>query len=221
MIKLAESGPVYLYAGSVHPLLDNIIDVTELKANAEKRKKADNVRRSVEKTLKQYANEQQYIRMDTERQVEPIVTAQKEVEMFRSSEYCTRYEYVSVDLQKPVVTPDKKAFQKRDIADEEQFGPGDVVATIDGSHSIINVLKMEFNGVKCIDTPSIYHEVKLKNPVEFPKDYSDKVGPTTLDTNTASVNEVELEFITKSSYRVRQRRTRVDMRGKGQVSESL
>ena len=69
----------------------------------------------MEKTLKQYANEQQYIRMDTERQVEPIVTAQKEVEMFRSSEYCTRYEYVSVDLQKPVVTPDQKAFQKRDI----------------------------------------------------------------------------------------------------------
>ena len=36
--------------------------------------------------------------MDRERQVEPIVTAHKEVEMFRSSEYCTRYEYVSVDL---------------------------------------------------------------------------------------------------------------------------
>ena len=51
---------------------------------------------------------------------------------------------------------------------------------------------MEFNGVICIDTPSIYHEVNLKNPVEFPKDYSDKVGPTTLDTNTASVNEVEV-----------------------------
>lgn len=77
-------------------------------------------------------------------------------------------------------------------ADEEQFGPEDVVATIDGSHSIINVIKMEFNGVICIDTPSIYHEVNLKNPVEFPKDYSDIVGPTTLDTNTASVNEVEV-----------------------------
>ena len=51
--------------------------------------------------------------MDRERQVEPIVTAQKEVEMFRSSEYCTRYEYVSVDLQKPVVTPDKNAFQSK------------------------------------------------------------------------------------------------------------
>lgn len=65
------------------------------------------------KTQEQYANEQQHIRMDRERQVEPIVTAQKEVEMFRSSEYCTRYEYVSVDLQKPVVTPDKNAFQSK------------------------------------------------------------------------------------------------------------
>lgn len=64
------------------------------------------------KTQEQYANEQQHIRMDRERQVEPIVTAQKEV-MFRSSEYCTRYEYVSVDLQKPVVTPDKNAFQSK------------------------------------------------------------------------------------------------------------
>lgn len=63
------------------------------------------------KTQEQYANEQQHIRMD--REVEPIVTAHKEVEMFRSSEYCTRYEYVSVDLQKPVVTPDKNAFQSK------------------------------------------------------------------------------------------------------------
>ena len=35
------------------------------------------------------------------------------------------------------------------------------------------------------------------------------------------VSRAQLEFRTKSSYRAGRRRTRVDMRGKGQVSESL
>ena len=35
------------------------------------------------------------------------------------------------------------------------------------------------------------------------------------------VSRAQLEFRTKSSYRAGRRRTRVEMRGKGQVSESL
>ena len=49
---------------------------------------------------------------------------------------------------------------------------------------------MEFNGVNCIYTPGFNCVINVKNPLEFSKDYSDKVRPSMLhhvDKNTGAV----------------------------------
>ena len=48
----------------------------------------------------------------------------------------------------------------------------DGVATINGGFSIINQLKVDFNGINVIDNPGINHATNVKNMTEYSKDYS-------------------------------------------------
>ena len=51
------------------------------------------------------------------------------------------------------------------------------VATINGGFSLINQLKVDFNGVNVIENPGINHAINVKN-TEFSMDYGNRVGPT-------------------------------------------
>lgn len=127
---------------------------------------------------------------------------------FRSSRYCERYEYHSVQLQNNKTKPANNQFQKKSghrfyIDNTSESDPFDwynsyleidikitqmdntgydnatanqQVATVNGGFSMINQLKVDFNGTTVVDSPQINHAINVKNLTEFSKSYSDRVG---------------------------------------------
>ena len=126
---------------------------------------------------------------------------------FRSSRYCKRYEYTSVELQNPIQIPANNQAQKKsgyrfvldstsesnpfDLynsylsvdfkitkMDNTGYAVGDQVATINGGHSLINQLKVEINGLNVLDTPGMNHAVNIKNLTELSASYTKNFGPS-------------------------------------------
>ena len=115
---------------------------------------------------------------------------------FRSSKYCKRYEYTSIELQNPIQMPANNQAQKKsgyrfildstsesnpyDLwnsylsvdfkitkMDNTGYAVGDQVATINGGHGLINQLKVDFNGLNVQDSPLVNHAINLKNLTEY------------------------------------------------------
>lgn len=140
---------------------------------------------------------------------------------FRSSRYCERYEYLSVPLQNHINEPANNQFQKKSghrfyvdntaesnpfdwynaylevdfkltKMDNTNYVAADEIATINGGFSMINQLKVDFNGTTVVDSPGINHAINIKNLTEFSKSYSDRVGPSMFhypDSNTKAVSQ--------------------------------
>ena len=140
---------------------------------------------------------------------------------FRSSEYCERYEYVSFDLRNPITTPVNNQLQKKSgyrflvdsssethpfdcynadfevdfkitKMDNTGYGGADQAGVINGGFSMVNQLKVDFNGVNVLDTPGVNHALNIKNLTEFSKTYSDRVGASMfhyIDTATGAVSQ--------------------------------
>ena len=126
---------------------------------------------------------------------------------FRSSRYCKRYEYTSVELQNPIQMPANNQAQKKsgyrfvldstsesnpfDLynsylsvdfkitkMDNTGYGLDDQASTINGGHSLINQLKVEINGLNVLDTPGMNHAVNIKNLTELSSSYTRDFGPS-------------------------------------------
>ena len=126
---------------------------------------------------------------------------------FRSSRYCKRYEYTSIELQNPIQMPANNQAQKKsgyrfildstsesnpyDLwnsylsidfkitkMDNTGYAIGDQVATINGGHSLINQLKVDFNGLNVQDSPLVNHAINLKNLTEYSSSYTKTFGPS-------------------------------------------
>ena len=127
--------------------------------------------------------------------------------MFRSSEHCKRYEYVSVELQTPLTNPANNQAQVKsghrfvldssnethpfdwynayiDIdfkltkMDNTGYGAADNVAIVNGSHSLIDQVKDNYGGLNVLDTVNVNQCVHVRNLTEFSKSYADTVGPS-------------------------------------------
>ncbi|KAL9954669.1 hypothetical protein ACROYT_G042234 [Oculina patagonica] len=139
----------------------------------------------------------------------------------RSSKYCKRYEYVSFELQNPITLPANNQSQKKsgykfvidsssethpfDLynsylsvdfkitkMDNTGYDAADRVATVNSGYSLINQLKVEFNGVNALDTPSINHALNVKNLTELSSSYTKTVGPSMFnypDTAVGAISE--------------------------------
>ena len=140
---------------------------------------------------------------------------------FRSSKYCKRYEYVSFELQNPITLPANNQSQKKSgyrfvvdsssethpfdwynpylsvdfkitKMDNTGYAVGDQVATVNSGYSLINQLKVEFNGVNVLDTPGVNHAVNVKNLTELSSSYTKTIGPSMFnypDTTVGAVSE--------------------------------
>ena len=126
---------------------------------------------------------------------------------FRSSRYCKRYEYTSVELQNPIQMPANGQAQKKsgyrfvldstsesnpfDLynsylsvdfkitkMDNTGYAVDDQVSTINGGHSLINQLKVEINGLNVLDTPGVNYAVNIKNLTELSASYTKDFGPS-------------------------------------------
>ena len=142
---------------------------------------------------------------------------------FRSSDNCKRYEYVSFDLQNPITTPANNQYQKKGgyrflvdssgeahpfdwynaffevdfkitKKDNANYVAADQAATINGGFSMINQLKVDFNGVNVLDTPGVNHAINIKNLTEFSKTYSDRVGASMFHYPDTAVGAVSQKF---------------------------
>lgn len=127
---------------------------------------------------------------------------------FRTSKFCERYEYHSVQLQNAIVEPANDAYQKKSgyrfyVDNTSESVPFDwynayleidfkitkmdnvgytalqPAATVNGGFSMINQLKVDFSGVTVLDSPQINQAVNIKNLTEYSKSYSDRIGPST------------------------------------------
>ena len=144
---------------------------------------------------------------------------------FRSSQYCKRYEHVSFDLQNPITTPAPNQFQKKSgyrfvvdsssethpfdwynpyfsvdwkitKMDNTGFGAADQVGTVISGFSLINQLKVDFNGVNVLDTPGVNHAINVKNMTELSSSYTDTVGPSMFNYPDTIVVAVSQKYTT-------------------------
>ena len=144
---------------------------------------------------------------------------------FRSSKYCKRYEYVSFDLQNPITLPDPNQSQKKSgyrfvvdsssethpfdwynsylsvdfkitKMDNTGYNVGDRVATVNSGYSLINQLKVEFNGVNVLDTPGVNHAINVKNITELSSSYTETVGPSMFNYPDTAVGAVTQKYTT-------------------------
>ena len=127
---------------------------------------------------------------------------------FRSSENCERYEYVSRNLETPITLPANNNNQiknnykfthdgtndggspvdwynayfsinlKITEMDNTGYAAGDQAAIVNGGFSIIDSMKVYFDGVKVVDSDNTNHALNVKNLTEFSKTYSDEMGPS-------------------------------------------
>ena len=144
---------------------------------------------------------------------------------FRSSQNCERYEYVSVDLQRPIKLPannnnQEKTGYKFDVdsthdinpidwynayfeldlkiteMDNTDYAADDDISIINGGFGIIDKFSVDFDGVKVLDSQKTNHAMNIKNLVDFSKDYSDKIGPTMFHYPDTAVGAVTQEYTT-------------------------
>ena len=144
---------------------------------------------------------------------------------FRSSKYCKRYEYVSFDLQNPITLPVPNQSQKKSgyrfIVDSSSethpfdwynsylsvdfkitkmdntgYAVGDRVATVNSGYSLINQLKVEFNGVNVLNTPGVNHAINVKNITELSSSYTETVGPSMFNYPDTAVGAVTQKYTT-------------------------
>ena len=144
---------------------------------------------------------------------------------FRSSQYCKRYEYVSFDLQNPIRTPANNQFEKKSgyrfvvdssgethpfdwhnpyfsvdwkltKMDNTGYGANDRVATVNSGFSLINQLKVDFNGVNVLDTPGVNHAINVKNLTELSSSYTETVGPSMFNYPDTAVGVVSQKYTT-------------------------
>ena len=149
---------------------------------------------------------------------------------FRSSQYCSRYEYCSFQLvsalQPPVANQaQKKAGHKFTVDNFGETTPldwynayieadvrilkinnnvytnGDNVTLINGMHGLIDSFKVDYNGVSVINTHSINHATNIKNLIEFSKPYSDSVGPSMFHFPDTSATAASNEFTATANQR--------------------
>ena len=126
---------------------------------------------------------------------------------FRSSSYCERYKYVSIDLQNPIVAPAVNLGQRKTgykfmvdnggerhpfdwynayfeidfnitKMDNTGYAVDDEVAIINGGFSMIRSINCDFNGVRVLSTEGVNHAVNVKNLTEYSKSYCDSLGPS-------------------------------------------
>ena len=126
---------------------------------------------------------------------------------FRSSRYCKRYEYTSIELQNAIQMPANNQAQQKsgyrfvldstsepnpfDLyngyisvdfkltkMDNTGYGANDQIAVINNGHSLIEQLKVDINGLNVLDTPNINHAVNIKNLTELSSSYTEDFGPS-------------------------------------------
>ena len=114
---------------------------------------------------------------------------------FRSSQYCSRYDFCSFQLESALETPAGAAVQTKvghkfsvdnfgetnsldwhnayieaDVvikkADGTNYAAADEAAPINGIHGLIERLQVYFRGVSVVNTPSVNHAINLKNMIE-------------------------------------------------------
>ena len=144
---------------------------------------------------------------------------------FRSSQNCERYDYVSVDLQRPIKLPANNNNQVKtgykfavdsthDInpidwynayfeldfkiteMDNTNYAADDDISIINGGFGIIDEFSVDFDGVKVLDSQKTNHAMNIKNLVDFTKDYSDKIGPAMFHYPDTAVGAVTQEYTT-------------------------
>ena len=142
---------------------------------------------------------------------------------FRSSKYCKRYEYVSFDLQNPIVPPTPNQSQKKDgyrfVADSSSethpfdwyngylsvdfkitkmdntgYAVADNVAIVNSGYSLINKLKVDFSGINALDTAGVNHAVNVKNLTELSSSYTETVGPSMFNYPDTAVGAVSEKY---------------------------
>lgn len=126
---------------------------------------------------------------------------------FRSSRYCKRYEYTSIELQNSIQMPANNQAQlksgyrfvldstaepnpfdlynayisidfKLTKMDNTGYGGNDEIAIINGGHSLIEQLKVDINGLNVLDSPNVNHAINIKNLTELSASYTDTFGPS-------------------------------------------
>ena len=83
----------------------------------------------------------------------------------------------------------------RSKIDNTAYAANDEVATINGTHSFINQIVVDFDDLKVLVNPRVNHAF-VKKLVEHTKGYSDEIGPTSMyfypDTATGDVSGSEV-----------------------------
>ena len=144
---------------------------------------------------------------------------------FRSPQYCKRYEYVSVKLDKPIELPanndnqeknDYKfsvdsthnsapmdwynAFFEVDLKitemDNTAYGANDNASIINGGFSIINQLTVDFDGVQVLNSQRTNHALNVKNLTDFSYSYNKSVARDMFHYPDTAVGAVSQKYTT-------------------------
>lgn len=143
---------------------------------------------------------------------------------FREPKYQQRNEYISYELDTPIIMPANGASQKRtgyrftcdntgrlqpndyynayfDVtfqvnkkADGGSYAAGDKIAMINGAHSIIKRINATVEGVSVIDTNEINKIVNVKNLMDFSKPKSESMGELTYFFPDTTTSAEHIEF---------------------------
>ena len=118
-----------------------------------------------------------------------------------------RYEYVSFELQTPIVIPANNAYKKKagyrfivdntneshpfdhynnlleinvklTKMDNTNYGANDNLSLTNGGYGLIEGVGCDFNGVTVVDSKSIHHIVNANNIMAHSKDYTETVVST-------------------------------------------
>ena len=125
--------------------------------------------------------------------------------MFRSKQYCERYEQTPIQLDTPLISAlgnnvkQKKSgydftindrssyfdwfngyfevsFKVNKLADGANYADGDQIALINNAASIIDQLKIKQNGKIVYDCNNLYKVINVRNLIELSKDYAETTG---------------------------------------------
>ena len=144
---------------------------------------------------------------------------------FRSSQNCSRYEYVSVDLQNPIKLPANNSNQEKNgykftvdsthnsapmdwynaffeldlkitEMDNTAYGAGDNASIINGGFGIINQITVDFDGVQVLNSQRTNHAINVKNLTDFSSPYRNDQGPDMFHYPDTAVGAVSQKYTT-------------------------
>ena len=138
--------------------------------------------------------------------------------MLRSTKYCDRFEYISIQLSTPVIVANQRkdgytflindrpsffdwynaylgiTFKVINFADAAGYGTFNAVAMINGAVSLISILRVKQNGIVVYDGTNLFRVTNIRDLLEMSRDYAETTGTSEyfhLDTTGTTAMAVD------------------------------